>query len=468
MSMRSPAAFRPSLVFSLPLAAMGLVLACLPAGAHARDPFDTLRGVAPPLPCAAADAGPTSALSLTDVVNLALCANPQTREVWANARAQAAQVGVAQAAWLPTLDASAGIGRSRSNSVDADTRKLGLTASWLLYDFGARSATIENARQLLEASNATRDATLQTIFLNAVQAFYQVQGAQAALEAARVSEQAAERSLKSAQARYAAGAATPADALQAQTAFSQAQLTRITADGTLKTALGTLALVLGRDAQRPLTIAPAPQLLPPGSFEQDVDALVTAARKRRPDLLAAGAQIKAAEASVDAARAGYLPSLSLGFTAADQKTEALPDSRSGSLGLTLNIPLFAGFATNYKVQSAQAQLEARHAQAERIRIQVAQDVWNAAQSLVTATQSARTTADLLASAEQSDRVARGRYASGVGTLLEMLNAQSALATARQQRVQALYNWNVARVTLAQAMGDLAPAYVDSLNESSVK
>lgn len=438
------------------------------------DPFDVMSGVADVAamaPCATAPANGTAlpaALSLTDVVNTALCANPQTREVWANARAQAATLGVAESAWLPSLDASVAAGRGRTNGVDADTRKLGLTASWLLYDFGARSATIENARQLLQASNATRDSTLQTVFLAAVQAFYQVQGAQAALDAAQVSEQAAERSLKSAQARYKAGAATPADSLQAQTAYSQAQLTRISADANLKTAYGSLAVVLGRDAQRPLAIAPAPQLMPPERFEQDIEALVDAARKRRPDLLAASAQVKAAEASVDAARAGYMPSLSAGFSASDLKTEGLPDTRSGSLGLTLNIPLFAGFATTYKVQSAQAQLEARQAQAESLRIQVAQDVWNAAQALVTATQTIRTSADLLASAEQSDRVARGRYESGVGTLLEMLNAQSALAAARQQRVQALYSWNVARVTLAQSMGDLAPAYVDSLNESTSK
>jgi outer membrane protein TolC len=91
---------------------------------------------------------------------------------------------------------------------------------------------------------------------------------------------------------------------------------------------------------------------------------------------------------------------------------------------------------------------------ERVRLQVALDVWNAYQNLITATQSLRTTADLLNSAEQSERVALGRYQAGVGSILDVLNAQSALASARQQRIQSTFDWNVSRATLAQAMGNL--------------
>lgn len=419
------------------------------------DPFNTEAGIKPYSPCSA----PASAepIGLGRAVDAALCANPQTRLVWANARAQAAQLGVAEAAWLPTLNGTVSSNRNRSNGVVTDVRGVGLTSSWLLFDFGARSATIENARQLLAAANDTRDATVQAVFLSAVQAFYQAQGAEASLAAAQEAEKAAEQSFRAADARYKVGSAAPADKLQAQTAFSQAQLTRITAEGNLKTARGALAIVMGRDAYLPLNIAPAAATPPMANFEKDVNtlgALVAQARQQRPDLLAAEASAKAAQASVDAARAAHLPSLSLGVSAADQKTDGLPDVRTGSIGLTLNVPLFTGFATSYKVQAAEAQREAKQAQAEQLRLQVAQDVWNAWQSLLTATQTVRTTADLIASAEQSDKVARGRYAAGVGTLADMLTAQSAFASARQQRVQALYNWNVARATLAQAMGNL--------------
>jgi len=81
-------------------------------------------------------------------------------------------------------------------------------------------------------------------------------------------------------------------------------------------------------------------------------------------------------------------------------------------------------------------------------------VWTNYQDLVTATQSIRTAADLLTSAEQSERVALGRYKAGVGTILDVLNAQSALASARVQRIQAALDWFVSRGALAKAMGTL--------------
>jgi len=430
---------------------LGIAFPAAAADGFGMDPFSTRATIKSYVPCAAeTDSVP---LTLSQAVDNALCANPQTREAWANARAQAALLGVAEAAWLPTVTATAGAARARNNGVANDQRSLGLSASWLLFDFGARSANIENAKQLLEAANATRDATVQSVFLSAVQAFYQVQSAEASLAAALEAEKAAELSFRAADAKYKVGSAAPADKLQAQTAFSQAQLTRITAEGTLKTAQGTMATVLGRDAHRTVALASNEQTQPPASFEKDVNALIEEARQRRPDLLASQAQLKAAEASVDAARAAHLPSLSLGVTGTDLKTGSI-DNRTGTLGVTLTVPLFTGFSTTYKVQSAEAQREAKAAQTERLRLQVAQDVWNAWQSLLTATQTVRTTADLIASAEQSDKVARGRYSAGVGSLLEMLNAQSAYATAKQQRVQALYNWNIARTTLAQSMGVL--------------
>ena len=82
------------------------------------------------------------------------------------------------------------------------------------------------------------------------------------------------------------------------------------------------------------------------------------------------------------------------------------------------------------------------------------DVWQAYQRLQTAAEAVQTTRDLLASAEQSERVALGRYKAGVGTVLDVLNAQSALAAARMQRIQSELDWYVYRAVLAQAMGAL--------------
>lgn len=188
-------------------------------------------------------------------------------------------------------------------------------------------------------------------------------------------------------------------------------------------------------------------------FQKDVDALIAEAAGRRPDLQAAEAQLKAAEASIELARAQGRPTLSLSAGPSWQST-AGTSSNGGTLGLTLNVPIFSGFDKTYRVRSAAAQAEVRAAQRDRLKNQIALDVWRAYQSLTTATQSLKMTNDLVVSAEQSARVALGRYKAGVGTVLDLLTAQSALASARLQRIQAQLDWNVYRATLAQSMGAL--------------
>ncbi|AXS80430.1 TolC family protein [Dechloromonas sp. HYN0024] len=403
-------------------------------------------------PCATAM--PVTALTPLDAVDLALCNHPQTREVWAAARAQAALVGVARAGWLPSLDGSASATRFQYDDGGAYNRRAAaLTLSWLLVDFGRRSANVDNAQQLLAAAAASQDAMVQTLFLAALQGYYAALAAQAAVVSTSEAERSARESYQAADARYGVGVATPADRLQAQTAFSQATLNRIRAEGEARNALGALANALGFAAHQTVVLAELPVLSGELAFQKEIDALIAEAQARRPDLRAAEAQLKAAEASVDIARTQGRPSISLAAGPTWQNTAGVV-TQGGSIGLTLNVPIFAGFDTTYRVRSAAAQVDVRAAQRDRIRNQVALDVWRAYQSLTTATQSLKTTADLVASAEQSERVALGRYKAGVGTVLDLLSAQSALASARLQRIQAQLDWNVYRATLAQAMGAL--------------
>ncbi len=448
---------RPSLAFT------ALALAASAFGAP--DPFETA-AMTPPRPQLALADGtslpcrpfaPGTSIGVLEVVDQALCRNPKTVELWANARNQAALVGLATAPFLPNLNAGAGIGRYRSNGETSVQGNAALTLSWLLLDFGTRTANLENARQLLAAAAATLDATVQSVFLNALQAYYNAQAARAALAAAQDAEKAAQESLTAAATRQRVGVATPADRLQAQTAWSQAVLNRIRAEGTLKTLDGVLANAMGMDADTPLKLAAIPHTKPDADFERDIEALIATARARRPDLQAAEAQLRAAQANIDAARGAGLPTLSLAAGPSWQRTSGGGNDFTGhanAIGLTLNVPIFSGFDTTYRVRAAEAKRDAAGAQRDGLRLQIALDVWSAYQSLITATQAMRSSDDLLLSAEQSERVALGRYKAGVGTILDLLNAQSALTAARLQRIQATLDWRVSRAALARAIGTL--------------
>lgn len=423
-------------------------------------------------PCSALDYN--GALGLADVADAALCNNPQTREAWANARVQAAQIGIARSAYLPSINdsvlGSLNVAHPESSSRNNPYSNLSnsLVASYLLYDFGNRDANLENARQLLQAASASQSSVVQNLLLAVIQAYYQVQSAIAALDAARESERASEESFKAANARYQAGVATPADKLQAQTAYAQATLLRISAEGTLKTAYGTLANVMGLSANQTLKLAPTPPVNVQQNIDQDINALIEQARNRRPDLVASEAQLKAAEASIEASRAAAKPTVSVSVSNNLQDGSDASYSNNSALGVTVSIPLFDGYGPTYRIRSAQANAEVRAAQRDRLKLQISLDVWQAYQSLRTANESIRAANALVSSAEESSRVALGRYKAGVGNIIDTLNAQSALASARQQKIQADLNWNIARAALAQSIGGLDNAMIQSLPDNSAQ
>jgi outer membrane protein len=394
-------------------------------------------------------------LGLSDVVMAALCNNPQTKIAWQTSLYQASLVGVSQSAYLPTLSASGSMLQSESSeTTHGDQENISVTLSYLLYDFGKRDATYDNARALLDAALFSENDTIQSVFLSAIQAYYTLFGSNASLEATREAERSALESLNAAKIRYSVGTSTPADTLQAQTAYSQAMLNRIQAEGSVKSAQGELASVLGMMPDTTIALQTPLLAIPNDSFEQNIRSLMDEAQRLRPDLMAAGAKIKAAEANVKAAKADHLPSFSLSATSGSTDTIYNTSQRSSSIGLYVSIPIFTGFNTKYKVQAAQQQLKISEAEYEKLSQDANLDVYKTYQTLISETQATRTSHDLVASAQASYDLALGRYKAGVGTILDLLSAQSALASAKQQHIQSLYNWYITKASLAKTMGSL--------------
>jgi TolC family type I secretion outer membrane protein len=416
-----------------------------------------------------ADLDFSKALTLADVTEAALCNNPQTRESYANAKVQAAQLGIAKSAFLPTLTDSFGVNQnfvnpeSVSRGREFSNLSNSLAASYLLYDFGNRDAALENARQLLNAVSATQSAVVQNILLSTVKAYYQVQSDIALLEATKEAERFNLESFKAAEAKYKAGVSTPADKLQAETAYAQAMLNRISAEGVLKTDYGILANVMGMNANVPLNLVPSVNSpVNTSEIERDINQLIEYARVRRPDLVASEAQVSAAKAGILASRAAAKPTVSVGVSNSFQDGSSLSSTNSATLGLTVTVPIFSGYAPSYRIRSAEATAEVREAQRDQLKLQISLDVWTAFQNLRTAHETIKSAEVLVNSATESARVALGRYKAGVGNIIDTLNAQSALASANQQKIKADLNRNTARAALAQAIGTLDSVMIQSL------
>ena len=426
----------------------------------------------PPVAASTLSAGPTAAaltpqalanLTLADAVDLALRNNPATRLSWAQARTSADLYGASRGALFPALTGSETVTRSRSIAVPGklagERTQYGpsLNLSYLVFDFGGRSGGIEAARQTAIAAGLAHNATLQNTVLQVETSVFSYIATRALRDAQRTTVQEATANLSAANDRHDVGLSTIADVLQARTARSQAQLDLETLEGQLNVSRGALAVAMGLPASTTVDLpdTPSPDTSAIDAVTESVDSLIETATLNRPDLQQARAQARVAGAQLEQAKAAMLPSLALsatgGYTASNLSGFA---GNSYTISLGISLPLFTGFSHQYDVRAADDQLSAARARAELTRQQVALQVFTSYYAMRTAGQRVRTAADLLASAEQSEQVARGRYTEGVGSIIDLLVAQSALASARGQAVQARWQWRTAMAQLAHDAGVL--------------
>jgi outer membrane protein TolC len=399
-------------------------------------------------------------LTLGDVVDLALRNNPSTRIAWENARAAAAAYGSAEGQYFPTIDlglsSTTQQGLNSSGGLGAKSTISGPTASltWLIFDIGGRSGSIDFAKNSLIAADWTHNGTIQNVVLQVQTAYFNYVASRALRAAQLLTLQEAQTNYQATTERRRQGLATIADELQAKTQQSQAQLALETTEGGILTTRGSLANAMGLPANLPYDIAGIPPLQI-GVVTDSVDTLIERAVNARPDLAAARAQAAAAAANVSIARRARLPSFEINGSAGHSYYNALV---SGNNVYTMNfgvkIPLFSGFSRVYDQQQAEAQARSANAQVENIRQQVILEVFSSYYAMQTAARRVATADDLLASASQSAEVALGRYKAGVGSIIDLLTAQSALADARAQAIETRWIWRTALAQLAHDIGIL--------------
>lgn len=403
--------------------------------------------------------------TLAQIVERTLCANPETRAAWAAARVRAAELGQALGAYLPELSLAASVSRTSDDILPNDqwAWQTGLSASYLLYDFGGREANRKQAEALLAAANLGHEAVVRDLFRNAVSAYYRLIIARGAVQAALESEAAAHETVKAAEARVKAGAAVPAERLQAQTAYSQRRLERIRAEGEAATLQGELASLMALPANAPLELTEPGELLSGLMLDNAMEAtgrLIEIAKQRRPELAAAESRVAASRAAASSAQAGGKPVLTA--QADTRYADSGPvEGWNSSLGIHVSVPVFTGYKTTYRVRAAQEQVKQVEAERDRVANAVALDVWRSWQALKTGSEAYLQAQDLLESAQTAEKLTRGRYQAGLGSVLDVLNAQANTAFARQTHLQARYNLDIARAELARAVGDLVWGVLDS-------
>jgi outer membrane protein len=179
-------------------------------------------------------------------------------------------------------------------------------------------------------------------------------------------------------------------------------------------------------------------------------------------LSAAQAQVAASQAALGVAKAAGKPQFTI--DAATRYQDSGPVAGySSSLGMNVAIPLFTGYNSTYRIRAAQEQLQQAQVEQEREAQTIDLEVWRAWQGVKTSAETYKQSEDLLASAQAAEKLARGRYEGGLGTVLDVLNAQAESANARLTQLQSRYQLDTSRSELARAVGELVWNVLESRN-----
>ena len=403
----------------------------------------------------------SAALTLADAVDLALCQNPQIASAWAGIRMQAAGLGQARAAYLPTLSASAGRQHSRHSvsgaTPDASTINSTLVStslSWRLFDFGGRNASARAAQALLDAALANHDASLQKVLAGVVQSYFDAQTAQAGWQSRQRQEGMAGAMLATVSRREQRGAAARTDTLQAATALARASLERSRADGSFRKSLAVLVSVLGIPATARLTLADDLSD-PDDALQYELDSWLAQAQARHPALLTARSQLVSTRENIQSTRAEGLPTLDFSgalYRNGRPNQGATQNTQETVVGVTLTIPLFDGFSRTYKVRGAQAQADQKEADVRDLEQQVLMEVVKSHADAGAALANLAASKSLLAAAAQARDSVQRKYDRDAADIRDLLGTHSSYDDAQQERIRCLADWRSARLRLLAVAG----------------
>jgi outer membrane protein len=476
---------RPSLTIVLSIVVLfvsGTVRAAEPLNSLSSalsDPYQTrlaiparnhrLPGDDAPFECGLPQAPAGTRISLGGAVDLAICNNPRISAAWAAIKQRSAGLGIATAALLPTISLTAGRERTdtgypgaRAPANIAMGNTINGVLNWRLFDFGARESDREAANSLLLAAIQSHDALVQEILADTVQAYFDLQGAASVVHAKEEGVTIAQTVLDSARRRESSGVASNNDLLQAATALARANLDLNRATGDYRKAYSVLVYAMGLPVNSRIVIEPDDESSPDtqsgssSTFEQELDNWLRMTDRSHPAILAAEAQLNAAQSGVTSARAQSLPTLDF---SANYYKNGFPNQglatnreRIGNIGLFVSIPLFSGFSHRYQVGQAQAVAEERKANLDDTRHNVLMQVVKAHADARTALSNLTSSNMLVSTADDSLESSQRRYSKGAANILEILNAQKELAEAKAERIRCLMEWRAARLRLMAEAG----------------
>jgi outer membrane protein len=402
-------------------------------------------------------------VTVDEAVAIALEFQPNIRARLSDYAAAKYRVDQALSPLLPQLAASVSASRSHATSVSTSSttgatvvsvndRQFGetfaaqLTLSQILFDFGKSAASVDAARKLSEVALEDVELQRQLITQTVKQAYTNINFAQRLQRVAEQSLQRAELNLRSARGFFDVGTRPKSDVTRAEVDVANARVDVIRARTAERLGRAALNTAMGVPANTPTQVTDS-LVYQPSTLDRA--KLQDEARRRRPESRQARLRADAAEAVVRRTTRDFLPDIT-GSAAYGATRTNLDEAWSATLALSWSI--FDGGNRIARHREARANFEAAEARVRATELDIERDVEQAQISVNEAEERIQAAQKAVESAQENFRLAQGRFDAGVGTILELTDAQLALTQTQNTEAQALADYRIALSNLDRAVG----------------
>ena len=396
--------------------------------------------------------GTARELTLDEAVKLALTNNPTGKiAVFDFEAAKGALTAARSARWFSISashkDAQSWAGGSAS-IVDQYTNSVSL--NWTLWSGNKVESQISQAKLALDSSQWGVAKARQQLKYDATDAYFKFMAARDNVKLNQESVERLERYLQDVKLQFEVGVVAKVDVLRSEVELAKAKQSLIEAQNTYDLTMANLNNIIGFPLTTELNIKGD---LSYARYEKELAFCVDAALRQRPEISQYTDAAKSAQEGITVAKSGYLPTVSAVYNAGwyDSKF-AGGNNYNWSVYLLTNWTLFDSGYTAGKVKQAVEGYKKAQEQLKQTVDSVQLDVRSTYLSLKAAEQSIATSSSAVGLAEEDYKIKVIRYQAGVGTNLDVLDAQVALTTAKNNFLKAMYEYNNFRAKLDKAMG----------------
>jgi len=409
-----------------------------------------------------AQTNPPNSLTLAEAKTWALRNNPRIRSADAITNAAGSVIREVRSARLPGVTGLAtGVEAQHSSILASGTLQTsslysrlasGVAVSQLVTDFGRTSSLTQSAQLRRDAQASSANTVREQVVLAVEQAYFLALGGSAAQRAAQAAVDNREITLRQIRALAESSLRSTLDVRFAEVALSQAQLDLVQANNLASEAQSNLAAALGMDHAQSFTLADEP---PPTALGPAADSQVQQALRKRPEVTALTQLRDAARRYAEAEGRLKMPAVSVVGAAGVIPTgdPRLPETYSAA-GINITVPVLNGGLFSARRAEAEQRAAAADSDLRELTNQVAREVRDAWLQANTAAQRLDVTSRLAAEAAEALRLAQTRYDAGLGSIVELSQAQLNQTSADIQSATARYEYLSRRAALDYATGDL--------------